>query len=131
MSRRRSIYIEGFSHENPIPAGCILDNVLMSGIIYGLDPQTGKAASTMEEQCRLMFRHIRNVLSEAGASPDDLIKLNVQLLDRSQREALNEEWTKLFPDPSTRPVRQAMQANLTGGKLIQCDFIAVLESEDK
>jgi 2-iminobutanoate/2-iminopropanoate deaminase len=124
MMGRRSIYLEDFSHSNPIPAACEIDGVLMSGIIYGLDTTTGQPAATLDEQCHLMFVHLRAVLEASGATPDDVVKLNVFLKDRSQRESLNREWIALFPDPDSRPVRQAMQADLDNGKLIQCDFVA-------
>jgi 2-iminobutanoate/2-iminopropanoate deaminase len=116
--------MDGFAHKNPIPAACSKGGVVASGIIYGLDVETGKPAETMDEQCRLMFAHLRDILAAAGARPSDVVKLNVFLRDRSQRDALNREWTAMYPDPNDRPVRQAMQADLDGGKLIQCDFIA-------
>jgi 2-iminobutanoate/2-iminopropanoate deaminase len=124
MAGRRSIYLEGYSHKNPIPVACELDGVVASGIIYGLDPQTGKPADGLDEQCCLMFEHFRAVLKAAGGTPDDVIKVNVYLLDRSQREPLNREWVAMYPHRDNRPVRQAMQADLDMGKLIQCDFIA-------
>lgn len=126
MSRRKSIYIDGFAHKNPIPAAALVDGLLMSGIIYGLDLETGKPAEGMDAQCRLMFRHFKAILEASGATADDVVKLNVFLLDRSDRAALNAEWTAMYPDPDNRPVRQAMQADLDGGKLIQCDFVAKL-----
>jgi 2-iminobutanoate/2-iminopropanoate deaminase len=131
MTGRKSIYIEGFSHKNPIPAACLVDRLLVSGIIYGFDPETGKAAETIEAQCRWMFRHLRSVLAEAGATADDLVKLNVYLRDRSQRDALNREWIAMFPEPENRPARQTMEADLDGGKLIQCDFIAWMKKEGR
>lgn len=124
MPERRSIYLETFSHKNPIPVACVVDGWLMSGIIYGLDPKTGKPAETLAEQCSLMFAHLRKLLAEAGAATEDVLKLNVLLLDRSDRAALNREWEAMFPDPDNRPVRQTMQADLDNGKLIQCDLVA-------
>lgn len=129
MARRRSIYLDGFSHKNPIPAASVLDRIVVSGIIYGLDPGTGKAAEGLDAQCRLMFEHFRAVLEAAGATPDDVLKVNVYLVDRSQRDPLNREWIAMFPDHDNRPVRQAMQADLDMGKLIQCDFMAKIADE--
>ena len=128
MAPRKSIYIDAFSHKNPIPAAALVNGTLMSGIIYGLDPETGRAAEGMDAQCRLMFGHLKAILEAAGTTPASIVKLNVYLKDRSQREALNREWLELFPDPDDRPVRQAMQADLDGGKLIQCDFVAQVSS---
>ena len=55
---------------------------------------------------------------------EDVLKVDVLLLDRSQRGPLNAQWEAMFPDPDNRPVRQAMQANLDNGKLIQCNVTA-------
>jgi len=51
MGKRKSIEIAGFAHTNPIPAACRVGNMLMTGIITGMDPATGKVAPTLEAQC--------------------------------------------------------------------------------
>lgn len=124
MQRRRSIYLDGFGHKNPIPAACMIDGLLMTGIIYGQDPETGKAAEGLERQTELMFTHLRAILDAAGMTTEDILKVDVLLLDRSQRGPLNVQWEAMFPDPDNRPVRQAMQADLDNGKLIQCNVTA-------
>lgn len=126
MARRTSIYVEGYGHKNPIPAAARIGGFVASGIIYGLDTATGKPAPTLDAQCTLMFQHLRRIIEEAGGTTDDILKLNVLLKDRSQREPVNREWLAMFPDPETRPARQTMQADLDGGKLVQCDFLAVI-----
>jgi 2-iminobutanoate/2-iminopropanoate deaminase len=128
MARRQSIYVEGFGHKNPIPAACRLGNVVTSGIIFGLDVATGKPADGMQRQCALMFEHVRAIVEAAGGTLDDIVKLNVWMTDRSQRQAINDAWLALFPDPDTRPARQTMQGVLTPGILVQCDFLAVLDT---
>ena len=125
MARRRSIEIEGFRHKNPIPAACRLGNMLMTGIITGTDPATGKLAETLEAQCANIFRHVRAIMTAAGGSTDDIIKMNVWMADRSRRDVLNAEWIKMFPDPGDRPARHTSQASLEGGQLIVCDITAV------
>lgn len=126
MAKRRSIYVEGFGHKNPIPAAARIGNLVASGIIYGLDVKTGKPATTLEEQARLMFHHLQAIVTEAGGTVDDILKLNLWMVDRSKREAINAEWLKMFPDASSRPARQAMQGELGPGILVQCDFLAVI-----
>ena len=128
MAKRKSIYIEGFGHKNPIPAAARIGNFVASGIIYGLDVKTGKPAATLEEQAKLMFQHLKAIVEEAGGSVDDILKLNLWMVDRSKREAVNAEWLTMFPDAASRPARQAMQAELGSGILVQCDFLAVIGS---
>ena len=125
MPKRQSINIEGFVHKNPIPAASRIGNVLMSSIINGVDPATGKVAPTLEQQCRFMFEHVRAIMAKAGGSPDDIVKMTVWMTDRAQRDAVNTEWVKMFPDEHARPARHTMRADLEGGLLVQCDITAV------
>lgn len=128
MSRRTSIYLKGFGHKNPIPNACRIGNLLMSGIILGMDTETGKVAETIERQCELMFMHMKDTVEQAGGSIDDIVKMTVWLKDRNQREPINVEWLKMFPDPHNRPARQAISApDLTNGILIQCDIVAFID----
>jgi 2-iminobutanoate/2-iminopropanoate deaminase len=125
MAKRKSIHIEGFAHKNPIPAACRLGNVLTTGIITGTNPATGNVAPTLETQCAFMFQHVRAIMQAAGGSTDDIIKMSVWMADRSQRDVLNREWVKMFPDEHARPARHTSQAALEGGQLINCDIMAV------
>ena len=127
MAKRKSIEIEGFAHKNPIPAACRLGNMLMTGIITGTDPATGKLAATLEEQCANVFQHVRSIMAAAGGSTDDIIKMSVWMADRSRRDVLNAEWVKMFPDAGSRPARHTSQAALEGGQLIVCDITAVFD----
>ena len=125
MAKRKSIEIEGFKHKNPIPAASRLGNMLMTGIITGTDPATGKLADTLEAQCANVFHHVRAIMKAAGGSTDDIIKMNVWMADRSRRDVLNAEWMKMFPDAASRPARHTSQTALEGGQLIVCDITAV------
>ena len=123
---RRSIYVEGFGHKNPIPPACRIGNMIFSGSIQGTDPATGKVATTLDEQCALMFANVKKIVEAGGGALDDIAKMTVWMKDRSQRAALNAEWVTMFPDPEKRPARHTMQSDLDLGKLIECDFIAVI-----
>lgn len=130
VAQRKSIYAEGFSHKNPIPAASKIGCMVFSGSIQGTDPASGEYGSTIEEQSRLMFDHVKRICLAAQLEPTDIIKMHVWMNDRSQRAALNKEWLALFPDPDSRPARHTMQASLDGGKLVECDFIAIKGGAD-
>jgi 2-iminobutanoate/2-iminopropanoate deaminase len=125
MTRRKAIYCESYGHSQPIPAACLLGNTLVSGIIHGLDAGLAGGGS-LETQAALMFQRVRDVLAAAGASTDDIVKLNITMTDRAQRNAINDHWVAMFPDPASRPVRQTVEAPLDQGKLVQCDLVAIL-----
>lgn len=126
MNRRQSIYIPGFRHKNPIPNAAMIDNVLMSGVINGVDPATGSVAHGMESQCLFMFAHVRAIVDAAGGSTDDILKMTVWMRDRSNREPLNREWLQMFPNEANRPARHSFQVDLEGGIEIQCDVTAII-----
>lgn len=128
MPRRTSIYVESFGHKNPVPAACRIGNLVYSGGIHGLDPATGRTAETLERQCELMFAHVRTVVEAAGGATENIVKMTLWMADRSQRHVVNREWERMFPDLGSRPARHAIKGGVEGDMLIQCDFIAVLDT---
>lgn len=127
MARRKSIHIGGFTHVNPIPNACRIGNLLISGVILGRDPATGEMPASIEAQCANMFAHMTAIVEAGGGTTDDIIKMTVWLKDRSQRAPVNAEWVKMFPDEHSRPARHALQTEMEGGALVQCDFTAVID----
>jgi 2-iminobutanoate/2-iminopropanoate deaminase len=87
----------------------------------------GKLPLGMVQQCANMFTHIRSIVESAGGTTEDIIKMTVWMKDPSQRDVLNAEWLKMFPDEKNRPARHTMQAAGSGSSLIQCDITAVIE----
>lgn len=127
MVRRSSIDVPGFGHENPIPVAGRIGPFLATGVLTGRDPATRVMPPDLDRQCANVFAHVRAVLAAAGGSTDDILKMTFHLAEYRNREALNREWLAMFPDPASRPARQAMAALLDGGSLIQCDLLAVLD----
>ncbi len=126
MAQRQSIHIEEFVHKNPIPNASRIANIVASGAIMGRDPETDAPGATLADQCRLVFRHMRSTVEAAGGTTDDIIKVTVWLEDPSDREALNAEWTAMFPDPESRPARHTQKDISDSPYLMHCDFMAVL-----
>jgi 2-iminobutanoate/2-iminopropanoate deaminase len=125
-AQRKSIQIETFKHVHPIPAACRIGPLVMSGVILGRDAGRGDLPGSLEAQCANMFAHVEATVIAAGGTTDDIIKMTVWLKDRSQREPLNAAWLKMFPDEHSRPARHSLQAEMSGGALVQCDFTAVI-----
>ena len=127
MSKRRSIEVPGLEHTHPIPNACRVGPILMTGGVYGKDPRTGKLAPEIVGQCALMFANIRRVLEAGGATPEDIVKINVWMKNRDDRDHLNREWLAMFPDPHSRPARHTFKDDdQPYGALISCEVIAVI-----
>ena len=100
--------------------------MVYSGSIQGSDPATGQYGASLAEQSRLMFEQVRRIVDAAGGGVGDIIKITVWMKDRTRRAALNGPWLEMFPDPQSRPARHTMNADLDGGKRVECEFVAVL-----
>jgi 2-iminobutanoate/2-iminopropanoate deaminase len=125
VTRRKAIYADGVSHKNPIPPASRIENFVATGIVSGRDANR-VVSSNPTDQARAMLKNLEKVLEAAGASLDDVLKLNVWIAEESVREHLNVAWLETFPDPATRPARQVMiYAHLTEGQLLSCDALAV------
>jgi 2-iminobutanoate/2-iminopropanoate deaminase len=122
---RRSIHVGEIAHQSPIPNASRIGDIIVSGLIRGADPATSKLAATLEQQCAFMFLHMRRTVEAGGGSVDDIIKVTVWM-EKLQREPVNAEWVRMFPDPASRPARQIMEVAMEPGVLVQCDFMAVL-----
>jgi enamine deaminase RidA (YjgF/YER057c/UK114 family) len=126
---RRSIYIDEYTHSNPIPNASRIGNVIVSGLIRGVDPATQQLPPAIEQQCRFMFANLRRTVEAGGGSVADIIKVTFWVKSM-QRKPINDEWAVMFPDPASRPARQIMEVPMEAGVLVQCDLMAVI-GEDR
>jgi enamine deaminase RidA (YjgF/YER057c/UK114 family) len=127
MAKRKSINYPGFKHENPIPNASRIGNILMSSIISGRDPETSTMPPDLAGQVTNVFKQIKLCVEAAGGSVDDIIKVNFWMKDPATgRAALNGEWTKMFPDPNSRPARHTLTLGAGSPNHLTCDFTAVV-----
>ena len=127
MEKRRSIEVSGVKHVNPIPAACRRGPFVVSGAIGGADPETGKVPEDLDAQCRQMFENVRRIMSAAGGTPDDIVKMTVWIADRGLRPVMNRYWVEMFPDPHSRPARHTVASgDLVPPMQIQCDLLAII-----
>jgi len=129
MSKRQSIHVDGFSHgPNPIPAASRVRNVVITGGIAGQDPATSKTPDDPTAQVGFAFLQMKRILAAAGATPEDIVKVDVVVKDFGLRDAINVEWLKMFPDEHSRPARHVVKYDHFGGNIqIQLTATAVVE----
>ena len=127
MADRQSVNFPGFSHQNPIPNASRVGNIVMSSVIGGSNPGTRDLPPTLEAQVANVFNYIRSAVETAGGKTEHIVKINFFVKDpATQREALNAEWVKMFPDPNSRPARHTQALSADSRALVQADFVAVL-----
>lgn len=129
MGARQSIEVPGFSHgAQPIPAASKVGNIIMTGGVYGLDPETGKIPDDVGRQTELMFMNLKRIMEAGGAGLDRIVKMTVYVKVPEARGAVNAQWLIAFPDPTSRPARHTFQNDhLPANMLVQCDATAVLD----
>ena len=81
---RRSIDVEGFGHENPIPAASRIGPLLVTSVIAPFDPGTRHVPTDPEAQVRNLFSHMGRILAEAGAGFGDVAKITFFVNDLAQ-----------------------------------------------
>jgi enamine deaminase RidA (YjgF/YER057c/UK114 family) len=131
MSNRKSIEVEGFKHgNNPIPAASRIGNVVMTGGTSGQDPASGKVPEDPTAQVALAFANVARILKAAGASMDDIIKIDITCKSpAAMRDEINVQWIKYFPDEHSRPARHVAQYEHFGGTTaIQLAATAIVTS---
>lgn len=76
------------------------------------------------EQAERTFRNVQLILEAAGATWQNVVKVNIYLANVLDFAALNEIYRKFLTEPY--PARTTVQAGLIGQMLIEVDCIAVL-----
>lgn len=113
-------------HKNPVPAAAYHRGILASSAIMGQRPDTGEWPASKEEQIALAFEHMKTLLSEAGATLQDVIKVDLYVADKADRPLVNPHWISLYPDEMHRPARHAHLALLPPGCCLQISVMAIV-----
>ena len=125
---RRSIETETFRHQNPIPGACRVGPLIESSIIPPTNPGERSMPDTLEDQIENLFTHMEGMLTDAGATWDDMAKITFFVADAAEsRPALNGPWEQRFPDPASRPARHNMELPMAGKAKISCVFTAYVD----
>ncbi len=88
-----------------------------------INPETGAAPETIEEQTRQCFKNIEAILTEAGFTKGDVVKSTVLLSDIADFGAMNGVYGEFYSEPF--PARVAYQvAALPLGVKVEIETIA-------
>ena len=101
------------------------DTLYLSGQI-GMVPATGELVSAdVKEQTGQALANMKAVLAEAGASPADVVKVTVFIVDMADFQAVNSVYSETFG--SDAPARSCVAvAALPQGARVEVEAIAVL-----
>lgn len=115
----------------PAAIGPYSQAVKKGGTLYlsgqiGLSPSTGELVSgDVKEQAAQALANMRAVLAEAGATPDDVTKTTVFIVDMADFQAVNEVYAETFGKDA--PARSCVAvAALPKGARVEIEAVAVL-----
>jgi reactive intermediate/imine deaminase len=117
--------------EAPQAIGCYSQAIKVDKTVYlsgqiGLEPTTMELANGVENQGHQMFKNLCAVISEAGGTTQDVVKLNIYLTDMSNFAITNQIMSEYFNEPY--PARALIGVKeLPKGALIEADAIMVLK----
>ena len=126
MSKRQPISGPGIpEHSQPFASAVRIGNMIFSSAIGGQDASHAVAADPAT-QIAQAFANMRRIVEQGGGNVGDIAKVVVYLDDRKNRDLVNVEWIKMFPDENDRPVRHTVAGEFSGKRMIQLEFIAVV-----
>ena len=114
----------------PTPGGSYSQGIRAGGFVFtagqvGINPATGKlAGDTIEEQTAQVLDNLTAVLTSAGATLADVVKVTAFLADMSLFQRYDAVYKERFPEP--RPARSTVGAKLVGEFLVEIEAVAVL-----
>ena len=117
------------TEKSPAAIGPYSQAIEVNGMIYtsgviGVDPKTGIAGETIEEQTTRVFENLKGLLEDAGSSLDQAIKTTVFIKNMDDFGKVNEIYASYFS--GAFPARSCVVvARLPKDLLIEVDVIAL------
>jgi len=116
--------------EAPAGIGPYSQAVKKDGMLFvsgqtGFDMETGKIPEGVTEQAKRCLDHIKNIITEAGGTMNDVVKCSVFLKDLNEFAAMNEVYSSYFEKPY--PARTTIEAaRLPMDVRVEIDAIVML-----
>lgn len=117
----------------PLPAGPYNHAIIAGGFVF-VSGQTPEKPGTdelveggIEIQTRQVMEHLKTILTAAGCSMADVVKVNAHLADMNDFPGYNKAYKDYFSEPY--PARITVQSGIPGGALLEVDVIALRPTE--
>lgn len=100
-------------------------NMVYTSGQLGINPETGELAEDLTAQAHQVFKNLKAVLEEAGATMNHVVKTLVFLADMNDFLAVNDIYKEYFTD--SYPARSAVEvARLPRDAKLEIEAIAIL-----
>jgi 2-iminobutanoate/2-iminopropanoate deaminase len=84
------------------------------------------SAKGVTEQSAFAFSSLRELMTQAGGTIDDVALLTIMVKDYADQPAIMAEWRRMFPDESSQPARHTMALGAPGNNLVQLHVVATV-----
>ena len=117
------------SDKSPAAIGPYSQAIEVNGFIYtsgiiGVDPKTGEAKNSIEEQTKQVFDNMKGLLGDAGSSMNQVVKTTVFIKNMDDFGKVNEIDASYFD--GAFPARSCVEvARLPKDLLIEVEAIAI------
>ncbi|MGF2614079.1 RidA family protein [Rossellomorea vietnamensis] len=110
----------------PYSQGIIVNNLFYSSGQIPLTAEGAMIEGSVEEQTHQVFKNLKAVLEEAGASLDTVVKATVFIKDMNDFGAINEVYGQYFD--THKPARSCVEvARLPKDALVEIEVIALVK----
>jgi 2-iminobutanoate/2-iminopropanoate deaminase len=124
MSKKAIVIPNALAPAGPCSQGIVANGFLYTAGFGPKDPQTGKVQEGFAEQTRQVLRNIEAVLTEAGGSFADVVKVTTHLQHlKRDFDEYNKAYVEFFPAPF--PVRTTVGSDLYD-ILVEIDVVVAL-----
>lgn len=109
-----------------LPEGIKVGPLLFAPFVTAADVRSGKIASQeTAEQVRLAFDNLERLLQRAGVDQGQLLRIAGFHADLGEKDLMNQEMVRRFPDPARKPVHKYVPAVLPPGIRFALQAIAM------
>lgn len=114
----------------PAEIGAYSNAILTGNMVFvsgqlPVDPVTGVIPDSIQAQTEQVIKNVKNILADAGATLDNVVKTTVYLSEMYLFSEMNAVYAKEFSQPY--PARSSMSVKeLPQNALISLDVVAVL-----
>ncbi len=122
---RTVIEVDGVGHGTmPIPTAVRIGPLLVTGSISGRSRSDGTVPTEFSDEVATLYSNIEAVVNAAGLGLDDIAKITFFVRDRAIRDDINERWLEKFPNPTDRPARHVVAADIPPALNVQAEVLA-------
>ena len=108
----------------PYSQAIAVDGVVYTSGVIGVDPQTGAAGETIQEQTEQALQNLREVLRAAGTDLSAIVKTTVFIKNMDDFAKVNEIYAAYMEEPY--PARSCVEvARLPKDLLVEIEAIAL------